>query len=370
MSWTASVRAQDVEPVGPERIVPVQFGFDIPDGWRRPGNDRVVLVRDEEGTPVVAKIHVEVGENLIVMLPDGRLVARRLGETQGTTRPFAPATKDQLAAKLVAEEFQGFRIKQTRNYLYVYNTTDSFVVATSRILETMLPGVTAFSKSQRIDIHPPEVPMVVVLYKDRAEFERYTGVRGGVVAFYNIKDNRVAIYETQALAKIAPTLAAREAISTIAHEGVHQILANIGVEKRLSRWPMWLSEGMAEFFSPIKVDNRLHWGGAGGVNTLRMLQLDSYLRSRRKVDGSTITKTVGAARLTSTGYATAWSLTHFLARGQRNSFHAYVREVSQLEPLERSTPELNLAIFQKHFGDDHEEMEVNIHRHLKTLAGE
>lgn len=351
-------------------VDPELFGFDIPLGRLRRGNDRVVLVRDDDGLPVVAKIHVEVGQNLIVMLPDGRLVARRRYETQGTTRPFEPATKDALAARLVAGEYQGFRIKQTRRYLYIYNTSEPFVTATSRILETMFPGVMAFSEAQRIDVHEPEVPLVVVLYKDRAEFERRTGVRGGVVAFYNTLDNRVAIYETQALARIAPLLAVREAISTIAHEGVHQVLANIGVEQRLSRWPMWLSEGMAEFFSPVTVDTRLRWGGAGGVNTLRMLELDAYLRSRTKVDGSTVTRTVLAPRLTSTGYATAWSITHFLAKNHRADFHSFVNEVSQVGPLERPSPEQNLALFTKYFGDDYRTLEVNIHRHLKSLAGE
>ena len=87
------------------------------------------------------------------------------------------------------------------------------------------------------------------------------------------------MYEQSKLAEVRPDLAVQQAISTIAHEGVHQILHNIGVQQRLSVWPMWLSEGLAEFFAPTTIGARLKWKGAGQVNDLRMFELEQYLKS-------------------------------------------------------------------------------------------
>ena len=42
-------------------------------------------------------------------------------------------------------------------------------------------------------------------------------------------------------------IAAMRRPQTVAHEGTHQILQNIGVHPRLSAWPLWLVEGLAEY---------------------------------------------------------------------------------------------------------------------------
>ena len=45
----------------------------------------------------------------------------------------------------------------------------------------------------------------------------------------------------------APEVAALRRPHTVAHEGTHQILQNIGVQPRLAAWPPWLVEGLAEY---------------------------------------------------------------------------------------------------------------------------
>ena len=358
-------------PQGPvAQIPPEKFGFDIPNGPVRQGEGRVVMVRDKRGRSVVAKVHVQVGSNFILMMPDGKLEEYAADKTKPTSRPFVPATKDELAADLVKEEFKGFQTKQTRRYLYVYNTTESFATVTSRILETMTPGVMQYSRAQKINIHDPEVPLVVVMYRDDRQFRAETGAPDGVAAFYNTIDNRVSMYEKSGLLAVRPDLAAQEAVSTIAHEGVHQILANIGVQQRLSLWPMWISEGAAEFFSPTSTANRFKWKGAGEINDLRMFELEIFVRSKGNTGGKFVTDTVEAARLTSTGYASAWALTHYLAKNHRNDFFKYVNEISQLQPLEGAFPTgprvtENSDTFEKHFGADWATMEQRLIRHLQ-----
>jgi hypothetical protein len=339
------------------------------------GKGQRVTTTDRAGAPVVAKLHVSVGDNRIVMLPDGELVVRHEREAPTTDRPFEPISKNDLAERL-RSDFPGFKTKQTRRYLYVYNTSDEFALATSRIVETMFPGVSAYAKAQKIEIHEPEVPLVAIMFRTEAEFQKYQRMPPGVVAYYNMLTNHVVMYEESRLRAAKPELAIQQSISTIAHEGAHQILHNIGVQDRLSVWPMWLSEGLAEFFAPTTFGRRLKWKGAGQVNDMRMFELELYLKSREagQPDGAMIEQTVAAGRLTSTGYASAWSLTHFLAMKRRTQFYEYVREVSQLGPLE-TTGEMvapgivpaNLDLFKKHFGDDLGALHKRLVLHLNKL---
>lgn len=355
-------------------VPPKLFGFDLPDGHLGAGGD-VVRLRDKAGKDTLGKVHVRVGDHVIVMLPDGELVARKRDEVRAVDALFSPESKDTLASRLTEGPLKGFQTRQTRRYLYVYNTTETFAVVASRILETMAPGIMQYAEAQKIDVREPDVPLVVVMYRNEAEYRRMTGAPEGMVAFYNAVDNRVSMYENSRLAYDRPDLAVQQALATIAHEGAHQILHNIGVQQRLSVWPMWLTEGLAEFFAPTSTDARLRWKGAGQVNDLRMFELEQYFKARpADSDGKLIEHTVGAARLTSTGYATSWALTHYLAKNQRASFHKYVREISQFGPLEGDLRVVrpgvipgNRALFEKHFGNDYQAMEKRIVGHLNRL---
>src|SRR5690606_25147069 len=139
--------------------------------------------------------------------------------------------------------------------------------------------------------------------------------------------NRVVMYEQSQLVEVAPELAMKQSIGTIAHEGIHQILHNIGVQQRMSKWPLWLAEGMAEYFAPTTVDRRLRWKGVGMPNDLRMYELSRALKGK-DTGGEMVEQIVAAPSLSSAGYAAAWSLTHYLASRQKEKFNAYLRDVA------------------------------------------
>jgi len=170
---------------------------------------------------------------------------------------------------------------------------------------------------------------------------------------------------------VRPDLALQQAISTIAHEGAHQILHNIGVQQRLSAWPMWLGEGLAELFAPTSMTDRLKWKGAGQTNDLRMFELEQYLKSKAagEPSGELVEHTVLAGRLTSTGYASAWALTHYLAKHRRAEFNKCLQEASRLGPLEGSLEaplaRSNREAFVALFGDDFKSLETRLVLHLK-----
>ncbi len=355
-------------------IDPQAMGLDLPAGAIRPGaKTDLVTTNDAENRPVVGRVHAWIGRSAVILLPDGELVTRKAGEFDPTERPFKPVTCETLAKELTSGEFKGFRSRVTKHFVFIYNTSEEFAKATSTILETMLPGVTQYATAQKIDVHDPEMPLVVVMFATDEEFQKYRRMPEGVVAYYHTLSNRVFMYERGKLFEQRPDLAIGESISTIAHEGAHQILHNIGVQQRLSLWPMWLSEGLAEFYAPTSVGSRLRWKGAGQVNDLRMFELEQYVKSNsaKKPDGRMIEHTVLAGRLTSTGYATSWALTHYLARNRRAEFNAFVKSCSQIGPLQAwgelvppGIVQENWTNFNAVFADPPADMELKLLGHL------
>ena len=361
----ASVHAQPpASSRGPDLVVPKT-------GIVRRGQGQRVQVSDADGNKQVALVHAEVGDRRLVILPNGRLDSQLAKETESTDEPYWAASKDAIAAELKQNGFERFKTRNTAHYVYVYNTSDEFYKGTRLILETMYPAIIAYFKRQKFPVHEPTVPLVAIMFRTEEEFQKYDAVPSGVAAYYSPISNQIVMYEQSRLVEVAPELAMKQSIGTIAHEGIHQIMHNIGVQERLSRWPTWTAEGLAEYFAPTSVDARLRWKGVGMPHDLRMYELDRFLKNGSATRGEMVESTVGAVRLTSTGYASAWGLTHYLASKRKDKFHAYLREVAKLGPLE-PRDEAQMAVEQKKlftqfFGSNYGALEDDLVKHLKSL---
>lgn len=356
-------------------IDPRSFGLELPLGPVRYPDGQTVLTRDDEGQATAALLHVQVGGGAIVQMPDGQLVARREGEWTPTDRPFEPISKEVLARRL-AREFAGMKVKQTAHYVYVYASSEEFQFGTSQILESMLPGVQSWLRTRKLPVQASPMPMVVVMFKDEAAFRAHRRLPEGVVAYYDPVTHRIYLYEQSGLAQMRPDLALRQAIATIAHEGAHQILHHVGIQQRLSAWPAWLSEGLAEYFAPTTVNQRLRWKGPGQPNDLRLFELEQYLKdpSSWENKGALVEHTVLAGQLTSTGYAAAWALVHFLAKQKPAELAALLDDARQIRPLQGAvsispvgTVRENRERFARLVGEDFAELESRLLGHLKRL---
>lgn len=363
---------------GSRLLSPESFGFQIPQARTQPTDLTNVTTQDEQGETVVARVHVKVGDNFIVMLPNGCLVDRMAEKITPTDKEFEAASQRDIAREVLDKQlarFSNMKFERSKHYVYLHNTTPEFKAATRGILESMYNGVKAFSGNMGIDTHHPEVPLVVIMFRSQVEFQAYRPMPAGVVAYYDMVSNHIVLCQESPLADVRPDLAQGQLLSTIAHEGAHQILHNIGVQQRLSMWPMWLSEGLAEFFAPTSFGKRNKWKGAGQVNDLRMFELESFMQTRylEGFDGRTISEAVTAGRLDSTGYATAWSIVHFLAKKKRRKFYDFVAQMSKLRPMRGMVDHpgkpvvANLVHFQEFFGKDTRQNEVDMVEYLGDL---
>jgi hypothetical protein len=364
------------QPIG--RILDIRgYGIDIPPGEVAAGDGAVVRTRNRYGDKVLARVHVNVGENRVVLLPDGQLVARHQREAELVDESFKKADMVQLGKQLLDHEFPGFRVKRTVHYIYIYNTSEKFATTTSKILEMMTPGIIGYMKNLGLEVHQPDVPLVVVMFKTSEEFRRYRKIPEGMIAYYHTLTNRVVMHEESGLKSVNPELALKQKINTIAHEGVHQLLHNIGVQTRMSAWPMWITEGIAEYLSPTTTGKYMRWKGAGQVNDFRMMELEQFFQvnSRDTLSpGDWLTETILASRLDSQGYASAWALTHYLAKTRRTQFNAYMQALQKLGPLDGgyrvvgdgSVPK-HQELYAKHFDSDLAMTETRLTQYLPKL---
>jgi len=348
------------------------------DAVPKAGAGECLLLKTGESEPPVVKLHCDLGIQRLVMLPTGELVSVPRSQTATTGKPFIPADAEAMKRSLAAAGFGEFKMEWAPPYLYVYASSDGFYLHTRSILESMYPGVTATLASWGLKPLAPEVPLVVIIMPSREAFDAYDKTAPEIAAYYNTLTNYVVLYEDQRLWEAAPEFALKQGAYIVAHEGVHQILHNTGIQQRLARWPMWISEGLPEYFCPLKVSSRIvrtanaelptrtiKWTDPGMVNDLRMHAL---LRTNSG-GGDIARQLVQASELGSREYALAWGLVHYLVSEKPAEFRAYLKDVEKIEPLDPAQKALAGRVdplFMKHFGEEFSAIEAGVQQHLTS----
>ena len=339
-----------------------------------PGRGERLLVRTPTMGAAVSLLVATIGDRCLVTLPDGQIREVKLAATVPTDQPFR-ASKLAIKQSLERDGLDRFRIVGAKPYIFVYDCSEGFYRHTRAILETLYPGVKKQLEAWGIDVPDPKLPLMVVIMPNREAFDNFEKMPRDVMAYYDPLTNRVFLYEDQELSDAAPEYALKRASYIIAHEGVHQMLANVDIEKRLGRWPMWISEGLPEYLSPVKIHSRIarqgldempvrsvRWRQAGVINDLRMRELLSIPPT---VPGEVIEKVVHAQSLTSLGYSVSWALVHHLAKNRPKEFRAYLADIAQTKPFEGVLRERD-ELFEKHFGSDYAEIEDDVKRHVTS----
>ncbi len=134
-------------------------------------------------------------------------------------------------------------------------------------------------------MHESEFPLVAVIFATEKDFREHKEVPPQVQAYYEFFTNRILFYQKSERDEPKPKVAALLKPQTVAHEGAHQILSNIGVQPRSSAWPLWLIEGLAEYCATTVTNRKgvVTWSGMGAINSLHMAtirELDDPLSNR------------------------------------------------------------------------------------------
>ena len=134
---------------GSKLLGTAEYGFKIEPGIVTVPEDMRVRTLDNEGNAVIAKVHCKVGDNYVVLLPDGQLVDRFAKDVSVTDDKFVALKGRDLAEKLASGRLDGFKYKASGKYVFIYNTTEPFFQVTERILNTMYRGVKSHAEKAK-----------------------------------------------------------------------------------------------------------------------------------------------------------------------------------------------------------------------------
>ncbi len=335
-----------------------------------------VRVRDESGRAVVARMHGQLDDQVVVILPDGQLgIPNGLVSTE---EPFRVASAEAMKKDLIKGPFAGFEAHQSTHYLVLSQGSSGFADDSAKLLEDLYKGLAESLRKRGIPIHDLEFPLVAVIFRTEADFRAFKPVDPEVQAYYEIFTNRIYFYEHSDRDEHSPEVAALRKPQTVAHEGAHQILQNIGVQPRLAAWPSWLVEGLAEYCASTTTTRKgAYWGGLGAINPLHMAairDLHDPLSPQLQKGGAELVGRdprmplveylVTRTELNPTDYALSWALTHYLASKRLVEFLAFLEAMRKAPTLEVRTPEEHLAAFRAAFGHDLSRMDRAVRIHL------
>ena len=339
-------------------------------------------IRDELGKCVVARLHGQYKDKSALIQPDGQIGFTNM--LVPTDKPFEPVTSEELRARLQAGPYAEYQVLTTQHYVIFYQCKRLFAEDSGRLLEDLYRGLIEVCRKHEVPVHDTEFPLVAVIFATERDFRAHKQVEPEVQAYFELFTNRIFFYEKSDLDRHNPQVSYLRKPQTVAHEGAHQILANIGVQPRLSEWPLWLIEGLAEYCAtPAHTKKGIVWDHLGTINSLHMATLRELAdplanevdalgqvarpinRDRYLVETETL---ISKDRLTPTDYAQAWALTHYLAQKRDGSFVRFLKAMSQMPPLEPRTPQQHLAEFRKYLGEDLIKVDRETDKHIRKLS--
>jgi hypothetical protein len=341
--------------------------------------ERITYFNDGNQHTVAGRILLEAQDGGVLLESnDGvqhTIEGKSILARQKTDTPFQPLTPAELGDELLKKMPAGFRVHTTPHYVICYNTSREYAEWVSSLFERLFKAFTSYWRRQGMDLRDPEFPLVVVAYSDRSAYEAASqpvlgdAVRN-IVGYYNLKDNRVNMYDltgAQSLRdnanrrgsqrEITQMLSQRAAVplvSTIVHEATHQIAFNCGLQTRLSDIPLWQCEGMAVYFEAPDLTSSRGWRGIGRVNYPRLTTFRRNLPNWRRNSLLSLVGDNQRFRNPSTAiaaYADAWALNYYLIKYRTKDYAAYLEMLAEKPPLEEDDTATRLNEFKKHFGD-------------------
>lgn len=358
-----------------------------------PTGDRLTLLRDGKELHLVGDIQIEAQDDSLYFIQDtGRIwfvQPDEIKERIDAEGDAPPASFEAMEKSLLEELPEGFQIYKTKHYLIAYQTEKAYVKWIAQLYEGRL--YRAFDgfwqRKKKLKLHDPKFPLVVIVFKSKAEYQRYVdrdlGPGQDIVAYFNMQNNRVAMYDFTAgdrrpgeqisarrIEEIFQNPAAIYMCATIIHEGTHQLMFNRGVQTRFADTPLWMNEGLAMYFEAPDLRNKRGWKVPGLVFDQRLYRFRNTLRTRPQNSIQrllTDDARLNNAETAADGYAEAWAFNHFLLNRRSKDYIAYLKEHSEKPALAEADAEQRIEEFKKHFGDDFDKLERDFLLYIQKL---
>jgi len=359
------------------------------------GLDRVVLERHGLQQTVEGMWMATIGQGGLLLLDrQGVLWSVEPEEIVRHTQddaPFTPLSRQEMETVLLGDLPAGFEVHTTAHYLVCHHTSRAYARWTGTLLERLHSAFINYWSKRGFHLHQSHLPLVVVLFADRAAYRRYArpelgDAAGAVVGYYSLRTNRVTMYDltgVQALRRGGPSRKSTHEISqvlsrpeaeplvaTVVHEATHQIAFNSGLLVRYADTPMWLNEGLAIYFETPDLTSSSGWRGIGKVNRRRLALFRRNLP--RRTAGSlqrliADDQAIRQVRTAANAYAEAWALNYFLIHKRPRQYVRYLKMLSKKPALRHDDPAARIAQFQQTFGANLSDLEQQFLRYMEKV---
>ncbi|MEM6329210.1 MAG: DUF1570 domain-containing protein [Planctomycetota bacterium] len=287
---------------------------------------------------------------------------------QKTSPRFRPMTDGELRKRLYGE-FDG-RMEFTSTGHYLVAHPPGAGKAWAQRFEQVYRSLLAYVRVRGFRPREPEFPLVAVVHRSRAEYQRFLRSSGakvlpGALGHYDHVTNRVVLYDVTAGAGDWTASA-----GTIIHEATHQAAFNIGVHSRATDMPYWVPEGLAMLFEPRAV-----WDARGSDRREDRINAGRLADFRRLAAGGeppfALAEFVASdhpfRRSGAAAYAQAWALAFYLAETRPRDYSRYLATTAARPAFSRYTPARRVADFRDTFGADLNILQANWLRWIEGL---
>jgi len=315
------------------------------------------------------------GDELLMLRRDGRisfLPVKSKKDYSKISNGFRPYTAAEVKSKL-RKEFSGknYQVSATQNFVVVHppGAYNVWAMPFQRLYERFK----LYFSSRGFQLQQPQFPMVAVVLKSRADFDRflrkYHEYDSKILGYYSRVSNRIITYD-QSEGKGTKGSEWFFTADTIIHEATHQTAFNTGVHSRYAANSRWISEGLAMMFEAPGVNNSMRYHRQSDrINHDRLVALKQYL-TKKQLKGM-LTEIVLRDDIFRSdpqkAYAFAWGLTFFLSEKMPRKYQSYLRSDAQRSDFQDFSARQRATAFAKAFGSDFKGLEKQMISFLEGL---
>lgn len=304
---------------------------------------------------------------------------------------FEPLSDSSFRAKLQEEFSSGYEIAGSTHYFVCApkGRAKQYV----KLFESIYRDVEQFYRVRGFPVAKPEFPLVAVVFRTQTEFARYATkdkvpVSGGLMGYYSLLSNRVALFDSPGLVQTDCTerqntvvcqlddpeadklssgaigndtfalasAIAGETTNTVVHETIHQVGYNIGIHSRIGGAPTWVVEGLATALEPSGMRKRTGRNLVSDrMNGERSVWFRDVFRERRPMGflAGIVASDDNFHRNLLHAYSESWAFTFFLLENgtRRQDLVDYLQLLSKRDPTKPYSAKQRLAEFERAFGD-------------------
>jgi len=303
---------------------------------------------------------------------DGRLwqfAPDAVSDFKRTSDRFRGYSPSEFRAVLLRELGGGYEVSGTGHYLVAHprDQRDKW----AQRFEDLYRSFVHYFSVRGFEPAPPMFPLVGVVCRNRAAFDRLAADEGnavpnGVVGYYDIASNRINLYDMGGKAESANW---RQNAAVLIHEATHQTAFNTGVHSRYCPPPKWLAEGLAMLFeAPGVYDSRNNTRPADRVNRDRLKAFRQGIVPHHRPELLAAIVASDDLFRTSPGaaYAESWALSFFLVETAPHKYVDYLKRTALHSPFADYAAAERTADFAAVFGTDWRMLEA---RFLRFMEG-